>query len=391
MIGKARTGRNFQGLQNYLLRCDRTDTQDRVAWVSTRNLPDDPDLAAHLMEVTAMQSQRVEKPVYHLTVSVPPEERLSRQELREVAETLLRDLGLEEHQALLVAHRDTEHQHVHVMVNRVHPETHRAWKTSHDYARIESSLRRQELERELRQVPGRHAPTPGRDRTSEVGLTSGQRRERERTGHQTFADHVRSVARDDLRQARSWKELHERLSELGLAVRKRGRGLVVTDGQHQVKASFVDRGSSLPKLEARLGPFEPASKAKALDGRWRSIQSLRNVAQELTQHQQSTRRAVTETVKAARSTLRPATQKVPLVAAARAAVQPTIDAIAATRSTARLPSLLVRRAEQLVGRLGWKLAARVVPLPQLQLLRVTVSLAKRGAEALLETARSVSR
>ena len=38
-----------------------------------------------------------------------------------------------------------------------------------------------------------------------------------------------------------------------------GRGLIVTDGRHCAAASKVMRGASRPKLEKRLGPYEPAS------------------------------------------------------------------------------------------------------------------------------------
>src|SRR5699024_12371386 len=45
-----------------------------------------------------------------------------------VAEGYLGHMGLEEHQALVVAHNDTAHPHVHIAVNRVHPERGKAWE-----------------------------------------------------------------------------------------------------------------------------------------------------------------------------------------------------------------------------------------------------------------------
>jgi Relaxase/Mobilisation nuclease domain len=47
--------------------------------------------------------------------------------MQAVADRVLRDLGLAEHQAVLVAHQDCAHRHVHLMVNRVHPATGVAW------------------------------------------------------------------------------------------------------------------------------------------------------------------------------------------------------------------------------------------------------------------------
>ena len=47
--------------------------------------------------------------------------------------------------------------------------------------------------------------------------------------------------------------LEARLGEPGVRLQKKGRGLVVTDGTRQVKASRIDRKGSIHKLEARFG------------------------------------------------------------------------------------------------------------------------------------------
>ena len=78
------------------------------------------------MRATAAQGQ-TDKPVQHLSISLPPGEHLSREQWEGVVDTTLRDLGLSGHQALIVAHRDKAHEHIHIMANRVHPETLLAW------------------------------------------------------------------------------------------------------------------------------------------------------------------------------------------------------------------------------------------------------------------------
>ena len=250
-----------------------------MAWVANRHLnPRNPELAAMEMSATSARNARVKKPVYHLTISLSPEERLDREAVFQVVDRTLRDLGLDEHQALIVAHDDTDHQHVHVMVNRIHPETARYWRDSHDYTRLERSLRHQERELRIREVPGRHYALPDQKRHRDVELSSGDRRLPGRTGERPFGEHVREVARADLRQAQSWSELHKSLADYGLRLEKRGRGIVLTDGEHRVKASFVDRQSSLPRLEKRLGNYQPATLGRAPEGRserWRDIHQLR--------------------------------------------------------------------------------------------------------------------
>ena len=129
----------------------------RVAFIAARNLlTDNPRAAAQLMRATAAQSVRCKAPVYHFLVSWHHNEAPSLEAMRAVADATCADLGLEEHQRLYVGHDDTEHRHVHVVVNRVHPETGKAWNRRQDYVRIERSLAHQSEAMGLAIVPGRH-------------------------------------------------------------------------------------------------------------------------------------------------------------------------------------------------------------------------------------------
>ena len=70
MIAKVTRGRGFAGLVRYLETGKDGASPDRVDWVEARNLPsDDPQTAGILMRATAHQSDRVEKPVYHVSIS----------------------------------------------------------------------------------------------------------------------------------------------------------------------------------------------------------------------------------------------------------------------------------------------------------------------------------
>src|SRR2546426_12824600 len=92
---------------------------ERVAWTVGRNLgTDDPEVAAALMQATANANLQVEAPVYHLTINFDPADPVTPEEMQVVVDRVLADLGLAEHQALMVAHRDRTHPHIHVMVNR---------------------------------------------------------------------------------------------------------------------------------------------------------------------------------------------------------------------------------------------------------------------------------
>jgi relaxase-like protein/DNA relaxase TraI-like protein len=255
MIGKVTKGRGFVGLGQYLESGSNGVSPDRVDWIESRNLPtNDPRTAAILMRATAHESDRVEKPVYHVSVSFDAGDRANRETMSRVADRVIADLGLDEHQVLIVAHRDKDHPHLHMMVNRVHPETGRVWDDGHDYGRIERSLREQERELGMREVPGHHFQLDGQERPARSeGLTTGQLRMWERTGTAPFDELVRSTVTRDFNEAASWTDLERRLARHGLRLESKQAGLIITDGVEVVRASDIGPAFSRQKLEQRFG------------------------------------------------------------------------------------------------------------------------------------------
>ena len=109
MIGVSSSGRSFKALGRYLVEGRDREAQGRVAWSSARNLPtDDPELAAKIMRATAAQNVRTSQPVYHLVLSFDPRDQISREQMERVADRVLDELRLREHQVLIVAHADRE-------------------------------------------------------------------------------------------------------------------------------------------------------------------------------------------------------------------------------------------------------------------------------------------
>lgn len=267
MIGKiGRTGRSFHGLIRYLTQGPRQDKRNpaRVAWTATRNLLiDDPRRAVTVMRATADKSVRVRKPVYHFTISWTEDENPAPDVMQEITDAALEDLGLADHQAVLVAHNDTRHPHVHVVVNRVLAESGKAWRTSMDYSRLERCLARQSRERGYEPVVGPHNDPESRHRRQRRMRTS-ERRMADSTGaivRQRFAlDRIRELAfklGPAFGQAASWSDLDAGLAAEGLHLQRKGQGLVLTDGTGEMKLSDLGKGIRLPALEARFGSPYP--------------------------------------------------------------------------------------------------------------------------------------
>lgn len=260
MIGKIpRPGRGFRGSFQYLMHGKRDADRDvdRLAWMETRNLfVKDMDKIPSMMRATAAQSKKCQKPVYHMIISWRPDEPVSDVTMREVADQALFDLGLNEHQAVLAAHRDTDHRHLHILVNRVHPETGKAWHTSKDWARLERSIARQALERGLVMVEGRHnAPEQmqyerkrARDCEFQMAKRLGREVQKARWPVEEFKSRRLQLA-PIFDQSRSWDQLSRLLSAEGLTLTAKGQGLIIDDGMGFMKLSDLGKDVRLEGLE----------------------------------------------------------------------------------------------------------------------------------------------
>jgi len=253
VIAKTSSGKSFGGLIRYLELGRSGREHDRVDWIASRNLCDidDPEIAGRLMAATAEQSLRIQKPVYHVSIAFDPHDPVNRPRMELVADRVLDNLGLSEHQAMFLAHRDREHAHVHIVVNRVHPDTGVAWERWQDHPKIERTLRGMERELGLREVPGRLYRALGHDLPERALETSGERHAKGRTHELSFTDKVRQHL-PELRQARSWEELAERLADRGLRIEPKGQGIVITDGEYRARASHVARDLSVNRLERKF-------------------------------------------------------------------------------------------------------------------------------------------
>ena len=175
MIACASTGSNFGGLVKYMTHDPPTDdirnpqSADRVAWTETQNLEtDDPALAARIMAGVVRDApmlkqlagvsgrgRKLKDPVLHLILSWPPGVNPAKQEMLAATKGALKTLGLEEHQAVTVAHKDRDHNHTHTAVNRVSTIDGRAVKLQQSGRRLSAWAEQYEREHGGIRIPNR--------------------------------------------------------------------------------------------------------------------------------------------------------------------------------------------------------------------------------------------
>lgn len=261
MIGNVTQGSGFSGLLQYLYTGHKDKPNpDRVAWTGFHRLmpTDDPERLAGILRSTAdLYPREVGKPVIHISLSWAPGEEPTEAKMRQVAGQVLERMELGRHQAVLVAHRDTDHRHVHIAANQVSEDGERLWNAWKSKTRLEATLRELEREHGFEVVPGRLAPVPGREKPARALLTRQEYAQALKANVARSSPeqmlHVRQELRRRFRSSRSWAELHFKLDMAGLRLERRGRGLVVTDGKRSLKASRIDRQGSKRKLEERFG------------------------------------------------------------------------------------------------------------------------------------------
>ncbi len=270
MVAQTSTTGSIGGLLNYLSYGKEEnnnrveDRSKRVGWESGRNLrraESIEDAKLRFRQAAARKARRVEKPYYHIIVSwqsgneekgIPPDGP-SREEMEETVDKILSELDLEEHQAWIVAHRDTSTPHVHVAVGRVHPRSGETWSPSYDQTTIYHALR------EIEEEKGWHRPGP----MNIEDISSDEQRGLEYWEKQadkfSRKQSVRQWAREEdlpklLKEANSWAEAEEVLHETEAALKpRRDRGMIIErDGGHAA-LSAIDPTISRPRLEQRFG------------------------------------------------------------------------------------------------------------------------------------------
>lgn len=256
-------GRSFKGLTAYLMNGRDNQSQERVAWHRTGNLhTDDPEAAARFMAWTEKSAESLKAEagvstagrkvevggVYHYSLSWAPGETPEEAHQRQQAETTLERLGLQRHQYVLVAHNDTAHAHVHVMVNLTDPETGKRASLSFDQTAL------QEWALEYERAHGLHCENREQNaRRRERGEPTKYQDER-----QAYAEKVRQA----YEQADSGRAFAAALEAQGLTLAqgRRGGAFVIVDEHGDIqKLSRQIEGVKAKDIKARLADIDVAS------------------------------------------------------------------------------------------------------------------------------------
>jgi hypothetical protein len=169
MIAKAIKGKGFRGALEY----DLKKEQGRI--IDTNMDGRGPrELAAEFGEIRKLRPN-LGKAVLHVSIAASPGEHLTDAQWVKIGQYYINGMRLNQNQYVMSRHTDTEHEHIHLVVNRIQFDG-AVTSDSHDYRRQEILMRALERDLGLRQIESsaqteRRAATKGE---IEEGLRTGK-------------------------------------------------------------------------------------------------------------------------------------------------------------------------------------------------------------------------
>jgi hypothetical protein len=223
-------------------------------------------LAAQKNEMIALAEESIQSkmPVTHWIMSFQENEHPSHEQIDEAVNIFLQRMGLEEHQTLYALHQNTANYHVHIAVNRTHSYTMKTIQPHQGFDieeahRIVALLEHKQgwaSESNPRYMVNDQGEIVRRQRQTVIKPKDEAANFESSSGEKSAQRIAQERGHAVIKNAQTWKELHEGLAKAGLRFEKKGSGAVVFVGDTAVKASSIDRNFGLSKLCKRLGDYE---------------------------------------------------------------------------------------------------------------------------------------
>ncbi|WP_300600942.1 relaxase/mobilization nuclease domain-containing protein [Niabella sp.] len=243
MIGKAITGKGFAGCICYCLEDKKMDIDKNQSMMENRAeillfnkcFGNKKELVQQFNEVRRLNPKQ-SKPVFHFTLSMAPGEHLSRPQLIQVAQDCAKEFGFADNQFLAVEHKDTQHQHIHIVANRIGYSGKTNVSDSNSYKRMAQFCRKMEQKYQLQQVL---SPRRFLSKDQQLLPRNDQRK-----------DQIKVQLRQILQSSKTMESFQQEVRKMGFEIIK-GRGISFID-KAGVKIKGSAMGLSLSTIEKQL-------------------------------------------------------------------------------------------------------------------------------------------
>lgn len=216
MKAKISRGHSFKGAVNYILDIGKKATHTKESEIISSNMSAEymQEFTKEFIHISNLRED-IKKPVWHCSLTLPINEKLSKEDWEKVSESFLKRMEIDtnNHQYICVRHQDTEHDHVHILVNRVGLDS-TIWFGRHELPKaIEAT---QQIEKEFNL-----SITKGYIEKSEIKKLSDKEINMAiRTGEEPPRQYLQNTIDEILKQKNiSAPEFAKRLEDFGINVR----------------------------------------------------------------------------------------------------------------------------------------------------------------------------
>ena len=192
------------------------------------------ELILQFNEVRQLNSKLL-KPVLHITLSLARGEQLPKEKLIKMCQDCAKDMGFGNNQYVAIHDKDTSHQHLHIVANRIGFDK-RTVSDSNNFQKIAAYCRRMELKFNLTQVL-----SPRKFLSKEQQQIPRQDERKEK---------LKKIIYRTLQQASNYRQFEQVMKTLGYQILK-ARGISFIDDK-KVKIKGSEVGFSLMKIEKIL-------------------------------------------------------------------------------------------------------------------------------------------
>jgi len=249
----------------------------------TNCFTDDPADATLLIQATQKKNTKSKSDkTYHLIFSFPPGEQPPLEILNAIEDDLCTTIGFTDHQRISAVHVDTDHLHVHVAINKVHPTGYQNIEPYYDKKKLMDACKHLEvkygLEKTSHSLEEDKNDSHGVRKYKKDNLQEMRSNNRindvlvdrvvfgakvstieAQSGIETLASYVAQHVAPVIREAKDWQAVHDTLAEHGLEIKLRGAGLVIGNNGLSlwVRASQCGREMAMKSMTDRIGLYEP--------------------------------------------------------------------------------------------------------------------------------------
>lgn len=135
----------FQNISVSTVKVEGQPIENKVALLNLRTI-------ANRMQQCAYLNRRIEKPVWHQAFSFPIGEIVKIEKMAEICQLFAQHFGMENNQLVAFRHADKDHDHFHIIANRINLEGKNTAKTRFNYLELGRFCREMEQKYNLTQT-----------------------------------------------------------------------------------------------------------------------------------------------------------------------------------------------------------------------------------------------